>query len=247
MTLAEDTPAAIAADCAPAAARATEAEFAAPRPDRRRWSRRSSSTCASSARPSRSRWRVDPAELPRLRRRRPRRTLRRGASPGLPAWRRAGPEGGARRPALRPAPPAGRAAGGAANARPARASAEHRGRAPAAPRCGRGSLDAAALGTGRRWSQGPALIEGYSSTTWVPPGWRGARDAAGNMLLRRRAERCNLDPVEYAILSQSADRRGARDGRRSSSAPPTRPSCARRGTARPRCSTPRATPWRRRS
>lgn len=32
---------------------------------------------------------------------------------------------------------------------------------------------------------GPALIEGYSSTTWVPPGWRGARDAVGNMLLRR--------------------------------------------------------------
>lgn len=32
---------------------------------------------------------------------------------------------------------------------------------------------------------GPALIEGYSSTTWVPPGWRGARDTVGNMLLRR--------------------------------------------------------------
>ncbi|WP_160123788.1 hydantoinase/oxoprolinase family protein [Rhodovarius lipocyclicus] len=32
---------------------------------------------------------------------------------------------------------------------------------------------------------GPALIEGYSSTTWVPPGWSGARDAAGNMLLRK--------------------------------------------------------------
>jgi N-methylhydantoinase A len=32
---------------------------------------------------------------------------------------------------------------------------------------------------------GPALIEGYSSTSWVPPGWRGARDGAGNMLLRK--------------------------------------------------------------
>ena len=32
---------------------------------------------------------------------------------------------------------------------------------------------------------GPALIEGYSATTWVPPGWRIARDAAGNMLLRK--------------------------------------------------------------
>ena len=34
---------------------------------------------------------------------------------------------------------------------------------------------------------GPALIEGYSSTTWVPPGWHAARDAAGNILLRRLA------------------------------------------------------------
>lgn len=31
---------------------------------------------------------------------------------------------------------------------------------------------------------GPALVEGYSSTTWVPPGWAAARDAAGNMMLR---------------------------------------------------------------
>jgi N-methylhydantoinase A len=32
---------------------------------------------------------------------------------------------------------------------------------------------------------GPALIEGYSSTTWVPPGWTASRDAAGNVMLRR--------------------------------------------------------------
>ena len=44
--------------------------------------------------------------------------------------------------------------------------------------------DAATLGVGEIVS-GPALIEGYSSTTWVPPGWSGARDAAGNMLLRK--------------------------------------------------------------
>jgi N-methylhydantoinase A len=44
--------------------------------------------------------------------------------------------------------------------------------------------DAAKLGIGEIVS-GPALIEGYSSTTWVPPGWSGARDAAGNMLLRK--------------------------------------------------------------
>jgi N-methylhydantoinase A len=34
---------------------------------------------------------------------------------------------------------------------------------------------------------GPALIEGYSSTTWVPAGWTTARDAAGNVILRREA------------------------------------------------------------
>jgi len=45
-------------------------------------------------------------------------------------------------------------------------------------------LDAAALGPDDL-VEGPALVEGYSSTTWVPPGWRGARDAAGNMLLRK--------------------------------------------------------------
>ncbi len=44
--------------------------------------------------------------------------------------------------------------------------------------------DAAALGEGEAIA-GPALIEGYSSTTWVPPGWHAARDAAGNMMLRR--------------------------------------------------------------
>lgn len=45
-------------------------------------------------------------------------------------------------------------------------------------------VDAAKIGIGELVS-GPALIEGYSSTTWVPPGWSGARDAAGNMLLRK--------------------------------------------------------------
>ena len=32
---------------------------------------------------------------------------------------------------------------------------------------------------------GPALIEGYSSTTWVPPGWTAARDEGGNVMMRR--------------------------------------------------------------
>jgi N-methylhydantoinase A len=33
---------------------------------------------------------------------------------------------------------------------------------------------------------GPALIEGYSSTTWVPPGWHALRDTFGNTILRRK-------------------------------------------------------------
>jgi N-methylhydantoinase A len=32
---------------------------------------------------------------------------------------------------------------------------------------------------------GPALLEGYSSTTWVPPSWHATRDASGNIFLRR--------------------------------------------------------------
>jgi N-methylhydantoinase A len=45
-------------------------------------------------------------------------------------------------------------------------------------------VDAAALATGDA-IHGPALVEGYSSTLWVPPGWHAARDAAGNILMRR--------------------------------------------------------------
>jgi N-methylhydantoinase A len=33
--------------------------------------------------------------------------------------------------------------------------------------------------------QGPALIEGYSSTIWVPPGWTATRDPADNTVLHR--------------------------------------------------------------
>jgi N-methylhydantoinase A len=47
-------------------------------------------------------------------------------------------------------------------------------------------LDAARLGIGDP-VQGPALVEGYSSTLWVPPGWVAARDAAGNTIMRRVA------------------------------------------------------------
>ncbi len=32
---------------------------------------------------------------------------------------------------------------------------------------------------------GPALIEGYSSTIWVPPGWVGMRDLHGNFVMHR--------------------------------------------------------------
>jgi N-methylhydantoinase A len=35
--------------------------------------------------------------------------------------------------------------------------------------------------------EGPAMIEGYSATTWVPPGWLARRDQAGNIRMRRTA------------------------------------------------------------
>ena len=45
-------------------------------------------------------------------------------------------------------------------------------------------VDAALLETDRDLA-GPALIEGYSSTSWVPEGWTARRDAQGNLLLRK--------------------------------------------------------------
>ena len=33
--------------------------------------------------------------------------------------------------------------------------------------------------------EGPAVIEGYTATTWVPPGWTAELDPADNMVLRR--------------------------------------------------------------
>ncbi|HYD08160.1 MAG TPA: hydantoinase/oxoprolinase family protein, partial [Reyranella sp.] len=34
---------------------------------------------------------------------------------------------------------------------------------------------------------GPAVIEGYTATTWVPPGWTATLDASDNLTLRRTA------------------------------------------------------------
>jgi len=34
-------------------------------------------------------------------------------------------------------------------------------------------------------ANGPAMIEGYSSTLWVPPTWRAVRDPAGNIIMER--------------------------------------------------------------
>ncbi len=47
-------------------------------------------------------------------------------------------------------------------------------------------LDAARLRPDDRVA-GPALIEGYSSSTWVPPEWRAVPDAHGNIILHRAA------------------------------------------------------------
>jgi N-methylhydantoinase A len=46
--------------------------------------------------------------------------------------------------------------------------------------------DAALLATGETLA-GPVMIEGYSSTIWLPPGWVAARDQAGNLMLRKEA------------------------------------------------------------
>jgi N-methylhydantoinase A len=32
---------------------------------------------------------------------------------------------------------------------------------------------------------GPAMIEGYSSTLWVAPGWRAERDEPGNIIMQK--------------------------------------------------------------
>ncbi len=43
---------------------------------------------------------------------------------------------------------------------------------------------AEALGPGQVIA-GPAVVEGYTATTWVPPGWTATLDEADNMILRR--------------------------------------------------------------
>ncbi|HMO27801.1 hydantoinase/oxoprolinase family protein [Enterovirga sp.] len=45
-------------------------------------------------------------------------------------------------------------------------------------------VDADTLAPGRP-VEGAAMIEGYSSTLWVPPGWRAERDEPGNIIMRR--------------------------------------------------------------
>jgi N-methylhydantoinase A len=45
-------------------------------------------------------------------------------------------------------------------------------------------IEAASLASGSA-VEGPAMIEGYSSTVWVPPGWRAKRDAPGNIVMRK--------------------------------------------------------------
>jgi N-methylhydantoinase A len=40
------------------------------------------------------------------------------------------------------------------------------------------------LGAGQKIA-GPAVIDGHTATTWVPPGWTAALDAADNLILRR--------------------------------------------------------------
>jgi N-methylhydantoinase A len=48
--------------------------------------------------------------------------------------------------------------------------------------CDRHTAEALAAG---QQIVGPAVIEGYTATTWVPPGWTAGLDAADNLILRR--------------------------------------------------------------
>lgn len=43
-------------------------------------------------------------------------------------------------------------------------------------------VDAASIASGQS-VDGGALVEGYSSTLWLPPAWRAARDKAGNLIM----------------------------------------------------------------
>ena len=45
-------------------------------------------------------------------------------------------------------------------------------------------VEAASLKPGRA-IEGAAMIEGYSSTLWVPPGWHAERDEPGNIIMRK--------------------------------------------------------------
>jgi N-methylhydantoinase A len=49
----------------------------------------------------------------------------------------------------------------------------------------RARLIAASSLAARDLIDGPAMIEGYSSTLWVPPNWRAERDLSGNIIMRR--------------------------------------------------------------
>jgi len=37
--------------------------------------------------------------------------------------------------------------------------------------------------------EGPSVIEGYTATTWVPPGWTATLDASDNLILQKAARR----------------------------------------------------------
>ena len=50
--------------------------------------------------------------------------------------------------------------------------------------CARHTAEALAAG---QKIVGPAVIEGYTATTWVPPGWTAELDPADNLILRRSA------------------------------------------------------------
>lgn len=45
-------------------------------------------------------------------------------------------------------------------------------------------VDAVTLAAGEK-VDGPSMLEGYSSTLWIPPGWQVERDGPGNLIMRK--------------------------------------------------------------
>ena len=86
-----------------------------------------------------------------------------------------------------------------------------------------------------RRSTGPAIVEQYDTTTWIPPGWSATVDGAGNLLLERSVMTA-LDPITAEIIVSGLAVCERRDGDRACATPPTRRTSRSGWTTRARSS-----------